>query len=34
MNHAEGTDRFVLGMSVADDGFSFTSSIETALISA
>ena len=34
MNHAEGTNRFVLGMSVADDGFSFTSSIETALISA
>lgn len=34
MNHAEGTDRFVLGMSVAEDGFSFTSSIETALISA
>ena len=34
MNHAEGTDRFVLGMSVADDEFSFTSSIETALISA
>lgn len=32
MNHAEGIDRFVLGMSVADDGFSFTSSIETALI--
>lgn len=34
MNHAEGTDRFVLGMSVDDEGFSFTSSIETALISA
>ena len=34
MNHVEGTDRFVLGMSVADEGFSFTSSIETALISA
>jgi len=34
MNHAEGTDRYVLGMNVADDGFSFTSSIETALISA
>lgn len=34
MNHAEGKDRFVLGMSVADDGFSFTSSIETAIISA
>lgn len=34
MNHVEGTKRFVLGMSVADDGFSFTSSIETALISA
>lgn len=34
MNHAEGTDRFVLGMSAAEDGFSFSSSIETALISA
>ncbi len=34
MNHVEGTDRFVLGMSVTDDGFGFTSSIETALISA
>ena len=34
MNHVEGTDRYVLGMNVADDGFSFTSSIETALISA
>lgn len=34
MNQAEGTDRFVLRMSVADDGFSFSSSIETALISA
>lgn len=34
MNQAKGKDRFVLGMSVADDGFSFTSSIETALISA
>lgn len=32
MNQAEGTDRFVLRMSVADDGFSFSSSIETALI--
>lgn len=34
MNHAEGKDRFVLGMSVAEDRFSFTTSIETALISA
>ena len=34
MNQAEGTDRFVLRMSVADDGFSFSSYIETALISA
>jgi hypothetical protein len=34
MNHADGADRLVLGMSVADEGFSFTSSIETALISA
>jgi len=34
MNHVEGTDRYVLGMNVADDGFSFTSSIEIALISA
>jgi len=34
MNQTEGTDRFVLRMSVADDGFSFSSSIETALISA
>ena len=28
------TERFVFGMSVAEDGYSFTSSIETALISA
>lgn len=34
MNHAEGKDRFVLGMSVAEEGFSFTTSIETALLSA
>lgn len=34
MNHAEGTGRFVLRMSVDDDGFDFSSSIETALISA
>ena len=34
MNHAVGTDQLVLEMSVDDDGFSFTSSIETALISA
>lgn len=33
MNHVEGTDRIVLGMSEAEDRFSFTSSIETALIS-
>lgn len=32
MNYAEGTDRFILGMSVAEEEFSFTSSIETALI--
>ncbi|NLM04991.1 MAG: hypothetical protein GX214_08230, partial [Clostridiales bacterium] len=34
MKQAEGTDQFVLRMIVADDGFSFSSSIETALISA
>ncbi|MEC0967905.1 hypothetical protein [Bacillus altitudinis] len=34
MNHAEGKDRFVHRMTVADDGFSFSTSIETALISA
>lgn len=34
MNNTEGTERVVLGMNVAEDGFSFTSSIETALISA
>lgn len=34
MNHAEGTEKFVLGMSAVEEGFSFTSSIETALISA
>lgn len=34
MNQVEGTDRYVLEMSVADDGFSFSSSIVTALISA
>lgn len=34
MNHAEGTERFIFGMSVAEEGFSFTSSIETALKSA
>lgn len=34
MNHAEGKDRFILKLSVADDGFSFSSSVETALISA
>lgn len=33
MSRAKGRDRLVLGMSVADDGLSFTSSIETALIS-
>lgn len=34
MNQAEGTDQLVLRMSVADNGFSFSSYIETALISA
>ena len=34
MNHTEGKDRFILGMSIAEEGFSFTSSIETALITA
>lgn len=34
MNHAEGTDRFVITMSVDNDGFDFSSSIEIALISA
>ncbi|WP_213423714.1 hypothetical protein [Bhargavaea massiliensis] len=34
MNQAERTDRLVSTMSVADDGFSFSSSIETALSSA
>jgi len=33
MSRAKGRDRLVLGMSVTDDGLSFTSSIETALIS-
>ena len=34
MNNAEGTKQIILGLSVAEDGFSFSSSIETALISA
>lgn len=34
MNNAEGTKQIILGMSVADDGFDFTSSIEAAFISA
>lgn len=34
MNHAEETGQYFLEMSIADDGFSFTSSIETALLSA
>ncbi len=34
MNHAEGIDRSVLGLSADEEGFSFTSSIETAIISA
>jgi hypothetical protein len=34
MNQAERTGRFVLGLSAANEGFGFTSSIETAAISA
>ena len=34
MSHTEETDQLILEMSVADDGASFASSIETALISA
>lgn len=34
MNHEEGSNRYVLEMNVADDGFGFTASIETAITSA
>jgi hypothetical protein len=34
MNHREVKNQFILGMSVAEDGFNFTTSIESALSSA